>query len=259
MRPNTIVKVISLSTDIDRRKFFEDSAKHSQREWTYFDALTSLADGLEYDAERVISCWGSELRKGEIGNYSSHWTLWNELLNSDYDQMVVIEDDVLMDWEFLDRISNINFEDQAIFYLRLCAATQAPFRILRYRYLGRSRQLIRFLDFVYGTQAYLITKKGAAKFASHCQKVSRPVDVEMDRFWDHGIQNLSLFPFPALERSIPSRIGGQRYAAPPVPKHLERSRLAVRLREKFLRTAALWSPNPPLTGWDQNAPPETEF
>jgi glycosyl transferase family 25 len=51
--------------------------------------------------------------------------------------------------------------------------------------------------------------------------LKRPIDVELDRPWAHGIQNLSVFPFPVIEESVDSTIGFGRYEQFVTPRNLK--------------------------------------
>ena len=244
--PSTCIRVVSLKSDAERRAAFSDSAAGTDLPWRYFDGYTQLAPGLDHDADRVLKLWGVPLRKGEIGCYSSHWALWNEFLESEYDQMIVIEDDVLLDWNFIRLLTEKDFSAQGIPYLRLFALNFSKSSLVKPRFIGGQFRLVRFLDYVYGAQAYVLTRHGAEVLSRHCQRVCRPVDVEMDRFWAHGLQNLCVFPFPALERLSTSRIRNDPFEAPPAPLRMKLQRTAHKLLEKVRKTVAQRAPGSPV-------------
>jgi glycosyl transferase family 25 len=61
------------------------------------------------------------------------------------------------------------------------------------------RYLIRFGTPPWGTQAYIVSREGAARLTQSIKSISRPVDDEFDRFWQHGLPSYALFPYPVME------------------------------------------------------------
>jgi glycosyl transferase family 25 len=209
--PNTVdartrVFVVSVADAVARRTAFDLAS--SGATYTYFDAHRSLASDLTYDPELVRRRFGRELKPGELGCYSSHFSLWRRLLEDDTcDQYVILEDDVIVDWEFLNQICRAK---HGLNYIRLYFKRFTDFRIIDREFVQVGRTLIELYGHAYGTQGYLVTKEGAQVFCRHLGMVQRPVDDAMDRVWDHGVRNFAVFPFPIIERSAESDIGERR-------------------------------------------------
>jgi len=115
-----------------------------------------------------------------------------------------------MDWGFIHDIEKQSFDAMGIEYLRLFAKMPSPWRFVASPFLDKYRHLIQFTGYPLGTQAYLLTKGGAAKLIEHGGRIDAAVDVYMDRTWEHGVFNLAIFPFPAYERHQTSSIGDGR-------------------------------------------------
>jgi glycosyl transferase family 25 len=216
-QPLTAIRVISLPAAQERRQAFARSAVAAGCEWEFFDAHTTPVSGLSYDEKRVTGIYGRRLHPGELGCYSSHFDLWRWLLKADFEQLIVLEDDVVVDWEFIHDISAIDMAGRGIEYLRLFAKMPAPWRFIASPYFDTYRHLIRFTGYALGTQAYLLSKAGAARLIGHGSNIEAPVDVYMDRTWDHGLLNLAVYPFPVYERHQRSSIGEGRFSAPNSP------------------------------------------
>jgi glycosyl transferase family 25 len=133
-----------------------------------------------------------------------------------------------VDWEFIRALSATPLARQGIEYLRLFAKMPAPWRAVASPYFDRYRHLIRYTGYALGTQAYLLTKAGAARLIRYGSSVEAPVDVYMDRTWDHGLLNLAVYPFPIYERYQRSSIGEERF---PAATH----RCAPSIRDLFTR------------------------
>jgi glycosyl transferase family 25 len=210
----TAIKVISLAGAPERRQAFASCAYEAACDWEFFDAHTTLVHGLSYDEKRVTTTYGRKLHPGELGCYSSHFELWRWLVGSDYQQLIVLEDDVVVDWEFIRNFSSMEMAGRGIEYLRLFAKMPAPWRFIASPYFDQYRHLIRFTGYALGTQAYVISKTGAERLIRHGSNIEAPVDVYMDRTWDHGLLNLAIYPFPIYERYQPSSIGEGRFSTP---------------------------------------------
>jgi glycosyl transferase, family 25 len=213
MTVSTAVRVISLANS-GRREEFSQAAAHASLPWEFFDAHTTPVHGLTYDEKRVTGTYGRKLHPGEIGCYSSHFELWRWLVRADCEQLIVLEDDVVVDWEFIRNFSVMEMASRGIEYLRLFAKMPAPWRFVASPYFDQYRHLIRFTGYALGTQAYVLSKSGAERLICHGSNIEAPVDVYMDRTWDHGLLNLALYPFPIYERYQPSSIGEGRFSAP---------------------------------------------
>lgn len=210
--PRTKVWVISLSTAQTRRETFSATAKEAGMAWDFYDACNGIGPELAYNDQQVKIVNNRPLQKGELGCYSSHYQLWAWLENNtEYDQMVVIEDDVAMDWIFLSEFCKTNLTSKGIDYLRLFAKMPSPWKFVTSPFFDKYRHLIQFTGYPLGTQAYVVTREGARKFRENGQNITAAVDVYMDRTWEHGVMNLAIFPFPAYERYQPSSIGESRF------------------------------------------------
>jgi glycosyl transferase family 25 len=231
----TGIVVISMADASARRSRFEARANGAPVAWSFYPARTSLHPALCYDEESAIVASGRPLRAGEIGCYSSHYAAWEELQGDEADQYVVLEDDVIVDWTFVDKLARVDLAAMGIDYLRLYYKFPARAALVKENFIDRARSIVELAGNAYGTQGYAITKAGARLFLDHCRRVCRPVDDEMDRTWVHGQRNLAVFPFPILEESTGSTIGGTRFETFAVPRHLKMRRLITHRLERWRR------------------------
>ena len=115
----TKIIVISMPDASDRRSRFEDRARGVPVAWRFYPARASLHPALRYDEQDAIVAKGRPLRAGELGCYSSHYAAWEDLQADDADQYVVLEDDVIVDWNFVGKLVAIDLARIGIDYLRL--------------------------------------------------------------------------------------------------------------------------------------------
>ena len=204
------------------------------RSWTYFAGLTSISPALRYDPQAAIVARGRQLHAREVACYSSHYEAWRSFLATDDDQLLVIEDDVRLDWVFVENLLTRSLAAGGIDYLRLYSKNMTPYAVVSNDFHGR--WLLDLRGFAYGTQAYMLTRKGASVFMDHCGgSVRRPIDDEMDRSWAHGLPNLTAFPFPAFEASGPSTIGADRDQFASLSPRILLRRRSSQVRERLLR------------------------
>lgn len=232
----TEVLVVSLRSAAARRAAFAERAKAIALRWRFFDACAGLADGMEIDELAVRRAKGRALTPGEIGCYASHFSIWREMLNRDVRQAIVLEDDTLVDWAYLERLAATDLGALGIDYLRLYSKRPTWQRVVRRDFLQHSRAVVELIGHAYGTQGYAITREGARRLAEHCRVVRRPIDDAMDRSWAHGVPNLALFPPPILEATVASEIGAARFASQSDPAyHSLRQRMWRRIERLRMR------------------------
>ena len=110
--------MISLAKSIDRRQLFIQMASDTKLDWAFFPAHTGIMEPLQYDDRVAARRWGRPLSSAEIGCYASHFKLWEWLANSDYDQAIIFEDDVIADWAIIEQLAVHRFGDYGIDLLR---------------------------------------------------------------------------------------------------------------------------------------------
>jgi glycosyl transferase family 25 len=231
----TLVLVISLADAAERRAGFAERARGTTLPWKFFDAHRELGAGLTYRPDEAVVAKGRPLMAGELGCYSSHFHAWLTLLESGATQMIVLEDDTIVDWSFLEKLASLDFFARGVSYLRLFARRPCAFR-LHGEAIEPQRYLVEYAAYAHGTQGYVVTRAGAERFVRHCRRVRRPVDIELDRAWDHGVPCLAVFPFPLTEISAASTIGSARWTRPEIPAALRGARVRMRLAERARRT-----------------------
>jgi glycosyl transferase family 25 len=229
----TGVTVISLPRAGERRAHFAAAAANAGLPWEFFDARTGIAAPLQYDERGARRTHGRVLTAGELGAYASHYAVWERLIASKLPQMIVLEDDVVVDWTLIARLASMDFAGMGISYMRLFAKIPPRFRKLRCPFIDRYHHLIRITSYALGTQAYLITREGAERFMSGAQRVESPIDAYMDKYWRHDVPNLALYPFPVFERFDSSSIGEARFERRPIPIADQLALISRRMQDRF--------------------------
>jgi glycosyl transferase family 25 len=217
----TAIRIISLK-DSNRREIFHQPSPSLGLDPQFVDASTGLIDDLSYDPARSYLNCRRELVRQEIGCYASHVSLWRELIGStDVRQMLVLEDDVYVDWPIVAEICAIDWSVHKIDYLKLMSKYPAQFTVRHWSYPLRDRHIVRYRSLALGTGAYLISVAAATVLEKQSKVISRPIDVQMDRPWGTGLPVFGIVPAPVLEATLPSSIVGRDRGSESV---LQRSR-----------------------------------
>lgn len=202
--------VISLPSAADRRsKVRENLDQCDSLNWDFFDALEADSPQVELPqgTREQIDHFGRALALNEIGCYKSHYHVL-KAHSEENGWLLVIEDDVYIDEKFNIRELIDYLEKNKLLYVRLYAKRYKAAKVIGA--LSGFKQVVRFKTDPYGTQAYLIHSSGAKKFIQSQNRIVRPIDDEFGRFWVHHLWPISVFPFPAVERSVASSIDGER-------------------------------------------------
>lgn len=219
--------VISLASAMTRRTEFARFTDDPMP-WSFFDAHQIPDDWLDYDPALCRARFGRELTRGELGCYSSHITLWRNLLQDDAaDFYVILEDDVRLDWGFMQlllRDPAINELD----YLRLYHMRPTPFREVQRGFVSPSKSLIELYGYAFGGQGYVMTKRGARRLVDRLRQVTCPIDDALDKVWRHGVRNLAIFPSPIFEREGESSLDADRNQLQGSKRHKRRTAFALR-------------------------------
>nr|MDQ4087122.1 glycosyltransferase family 25 protein [Pseudomonadota bacterium] len=241
MPARTRLFVVSLARTPERRATFAARAGEAGIEWQFFDACEGLAEGLNYDEAQARLHYGRPLKASELGCYSSHFQLWSRLLDDDAAQYIILEDDVIADWAMLRIVAQTDFAGSDANYLRLYYKSPCPHVVRKRRYLTRNSHLLELFGPAYGTQGYVITRAAAQRLVPWCRNVTRPIDDQLDRFWEHGVPTLCLFPFPLVEEARGSTIGDDRFSETDrsLKRRMRIARDLARRRAAILRRRAL--------------------
>jgi glycosyl transferase, family 25 len=231
----TPIRVISLDRSVDRRQAFMQMAGNNKSEWDFFSAYTGLTEPLQYDERIATRRCGRPLSPSELGTYASHFKLWEWLANSNYEQIIIFEDDVIVDWAFIELLSVTKFNSYGIHLLRLHLLYPSHWKIVKYRLFSPNSHLIRIVGNVLGAAGYLLTRAAACVLVSNYSTVAAPLDWVLARYWEHGLIGYCAFPFPIIERRGPSTIGDERHAVSERTVYDRIARIGWRIRGRAER------------------------
>jgi glycosyl transferase, family 25 len=249
IRTKTAILVISLDTSTQRRAEFSKSAAGVDLDWSFFSAHKGVISPLAYNDRDAIRHCGRALFPAEIGCYVSHFKCWEWLANSKLDQAIILEDDVMVDWSAITKLVQFNLSAHLIELLRLFATHPITCKIVMYQFLSSHCHLVRTEGWHLGAQGYILTNTGACRLTEKYANITIPLDWVLMRYWEHGLGSYSLFPFPIIERRVPSTIG-PRASVTKAPLVDRAMRFCWRMRDRVERewfdhlTAERWPLGP---------------
>lgn len=227
--PALALRVISLDDSDERRALVRENLESFDLPWAFLDGSRAAdASDLTVDPAGQRLRFGRELTQGEVGCFKSHMRALAEFdADPALDWLLVMEDDVWLDPAFPYGALATWLDDHRIGFLRLFAR---EWRRAWPRFHFGERQVLYLATDPFGTQGYLISRSAAQGFRSRVRRVVRPIDDEFGRFWENGLDNHLLFPFPMVERHGTSTLNtarsdaGQMRATPGLRRKLARAK-----------------------------------
>jgi glycosyl transferase family 25 len=149
------------------------------------------ADYIDVDRTSFLRHGGRQLLPGEYGCYRSHLRAMSLLLSSNFEASIVIEDDVQIVDDLLERTCQIFRAAGEADIIKLINHRIRGFRRIATTAYGD--EIGRCLHGPQGSAAcYAITRRGAQKITATMQTMIFPFDVALERGWYHGANVLTV-------------------------------------------------------------------
>jgi glycosyl transferase family 25 len=207
-----------LANATDRRESVRRQLDGVGLDWAFFDAHTGAAPELPIDVKQHARTTGRQMKAGEFGCFSSHWTLLRAHAAEPDDRvLLVLEDDVIIDPLFFSDAAELVRLANRYGFIRFNGHLAVPSDDVEI--LGR-RRVVRYKARIFGTLAYAVNARTARVLTSRIRSISRPIDIAYDRFWHHGVGIYCVYPFPTIESYSSSQIEGRTREVRPAGEFL---------------------------------------
>ena len=223
--------VVSLERAGDRKAFVHRVFHEAGLEYEIVPAVDAKALGAAelatYSSRRAVFEYGRELSRGVLACSLSHLRVLQRIIDEGLEAAVVFEDDTRPLPGFGDLLTAPKLVpddcDVLTFHSLYDWASATPvseepvfgdFRLCRY---GRTPM---------GTQAYLITRRGAERVLDVAFPVSLPSDEILFRPRPAALEVYGVEPSPVAQEDFPSEID---VPAPPLRDHSQLTRVALQL------------------------------
>ena len=153
--------------------------------------LSKYADRLD---ERLMRLHNKhQLTCGEIGCFLSHYQLWERMIVKNTAYAVILEDDVILQDDFMEVINALpsigwywDVVRLSAFFERRIGHTLCP--------IGQCRSLVRYKKYTAGTTAYVMSLAGAKILREYCYMIREPIDMLYEQWWNTGLHFLAINP-----------------------------------------------------------------
>jgi glycosyl transferase family 25 len=162
----------------------------------------SAVYGADLSQEEIDKYYCPELNKknyrrplglGEIGCYISHIKVWKAIIDRKLSCALILEDDIMIDESLGQLIKAISKSSSSFDVVKLYSKNNTP-KLFDSTPFGEKHRLCRFKKIPIGNQGQLVTFSGATKLINTYEKFGRPVDEDIQHWWEADINVLGFLP-----------------------------------------------------------------
>src|SRR5690606_8585679 len=183
------IRVISLSTALERRKHIQTEFGNQNINFEFFDALTPdlafpLAQqlGLKFNPEI--------LTKGELACFMSHVSIWKEMIDENIPYAAIFEDDVFLGEQAHKFLNNCTWIESEWNIIKTEAFAERVFLTGKAKQIPESeREIVQLSGQNLGTAGYILSLQGAQAYFEYVKRIELiPLDhVMFDQFIEQKI------------------------------------------------------------------------
>ncbi len=187
--------IINLEKDIARRNYME---QHLQELGLSYEIIPAInGENLSPELLSFYSPFmakirtGRELTKGEIGCALTHARLWERMEKENLSEVVILEDDVKLEQEFVRCLENFNHFPSFVEFVNFTSPVQQkPFG----KPIFDDYYPTLLLDVSLLLSCYLLTARGVKKLLYHVYPLVLPADELTGRAYITGMVSVGVFP-----------------------------------------------------------------
>nr|MCS5588968.1 glycosyltransferase family 25 protein [Candidatus Thioglobus sp.] len=198
------VYVINLDTSLDRllksKERLEEQSITSERiSGVLGSALTQEELKKHYCPNLNREKYHTALTPSQIGCYLSHRKAWERTANGEAPYAIVLEDDIKLIGNLTNAIQTIESFNFPWDLIKL-SAYQSRLRKIKFsRLVANDMNLVIHNKPMSGGAATAISKSAAKRLLAATEKFGRPVDTDIQHFWEKNIEVVSLMPYPIAQ------------------------------------------------------------
>ena len=202
--------VINLDTSIDRLNSMQAQC---DRLGLLFERISAVrgCDLSESDKSKVYSLeqnlrkYDKVMNDGEIGCYLSHIKCWEKMIAEELDYVLVLEDDGILTDELPLFITKVAKSLEYWDYILLSHGSKIK-PVIDSLDIGDGLWLQKTLKLNSTTTGQFISFKGAQKLVSSALPIARPVDMDIQHWFEKSLRCFVVSPFPVLSGVFSSDI-----------------------------------------------------
>ncbi|MEC4727598.1 glycosyltransferase family 25 protein [Shewanella sp. D64] len=202
--------VINLDSSLDRLSSMQEQCDRLGLEFERVSAVrgSELSEGDKskiYSLEQNLKKYDKVLNDGEIGCYLSHIRCWEKLLAEELDYALVLEDDGILTDELPLFITKLAKSFEHWDYILLSHGRKIK-PVIDSLDMGDGLWLQKVLKLNSTTTGQFISFQGAKKLVSTALPISRPVDMDIQHWFEKSLRCFVVSPFPVLTGDFSSDI-----------------------------------------------------
>ncbi|QIR15954.1 glycosyltransferase family 25 protein [Shewanella aestuarii] len=207
---NFKVFVINLDKSLERMAFMQKQLEQFNIEFERVSAVygkelteTEICD--VFDESTNLDKYDKVLNVGEIGCYLSHVKCWNAVVDQQLDFALILEDDSTLNPNLLSLINSISRLSVKWDYIKLCHGSKQK-KVIDTIALDDFFSLSTCLKLPSSTRGQFVSLSGAKKLLATSIPIARPVDIDIQFWFEKGLSCFVVRPFPVQEAAFKSEI-----------------------------------------------------
>ncbi|MEH6734685.1 MAG: glycosyltransferase family 25 protein [Shewanella sp.] len=233
------VFLINLDSSTERFTFMDEQLKQLGIEYQRISAvygkdLHDIDIAKVYDPQTNLQKYDKKLNLGEIGCYLSHVQCWQMIIEQQLDYALILEDDSILDPALMTVIQHINNLSADWDYIKLCHGRK-PKGIVKSIVLDDRFSLSTCLKLPASTRGQCVSFAGAQKLLATAYPIARPVDIDIQFWFEKQLRCFVVRPFPVIGTDLDSDINRQGRRTHVERHHLLRIWQKVKFELKLLK------------------------
>ncbi|WP_100644104.1 glycosyltransferase family 25 protein [Alteromonas facilis] len=135
------------------------------------------------------------LNMGEIACYLSHRAIWQRIVDEHIPFAIILEDDVHLHSSLPQSISAIEQMPEDWDYIKLAQHVRKRPTVHQHRFGDYTR--VTYAKVPARTCAQAVSYAGAKKLLEHSLPIIRPIDIDLQYWWEKDLRIFGLMPYPA--------------------------------------------------------------
>ena len=148
-----------------------------------------------YNEEEGKKYYYRSLSRGEVGCFLSHRLCWKKILESGAPFGIILEDDLQVTGNVHEAIGLIEQLDFAWDLVKLAPYNRKVRKEVLSHKLNENFSLVIHNKVMAGTPATIYSREGARKLLKATEKFYRPIDTDIQHFWEKDVEVWSLSPY----------------------------------------------------------------
>ena len=159
-----------------------------------------------FDAERARRAYYAPILKTEIACFMSHRLAWRTFVEESAAPLcITLEDDAELSDAFVPVVEAVAARGPCDWdIIKLFARREQASKTVAE--LPAGHRLVRHLRQPTGNVGQILSRAGAEKMLARSRRIYRPLDVQLQHWWEFGVRVLSIDP--PLVREVSGRLGG---------------------------------------------------